>query len=410
MTDPTDTPIEERLRAYGETLERQIDAAPPTHLITRRPRTSWQTGLALVAAAAVVVLGGIALIRALDRTEISTIGPAAPTDATEPDLADNPEPVPASGVEPRAPTDIKPPPDPDAFAGVDTCIARIGEIGETGASVFNSIFDPATETTEVVVLALPDSPLAVRVLLIGPGGFYSCRTSRTGATFYDLSLGLTDPNLPVNADEILLVDQGWTSATDDGLTGPGGMETTGRIGTNVAAVWVELPDGTALPGLVTDDQWFSVDGRIPAEVPLFQERYFWRLADGTIHSAPADQLDEVTEAERCAATTGCVEQRLAELQSEAAAGGLDQQADALSDGRIDDTERRNAMSAMVSCLNDVGITAELSRDGVSYTISVWPGRDPQEDLSLQQECGRQHLDLVNELHSLQEATTALATN
>lgn len=403
MTEPTDSLLEDRLSRYGRVLDRHIDEAPPSHLHDRRRPLAARTMLAVAAAAVLLVVGGGVIIAALDRTEVTVAGP---TDRTETDGRSTEQPTadedPGSSIEPSPPSNVEPAPDPVGFPGIDRCAETFGSMrDESGGLATPPVFDPRTEVAEVVILALPASPAAVQVLLLGPGGFYSCETSRTGSTIRELSAGTVDPRVEIEPTQILLVDQTWSSATDEGTTGPGSIRTVARVGPDVASAWVVLADGTALPGLI-DRGWLTIDGDIPRDVPLFAERYFWRLADGTIGSARADQLDQVTPAERCAETIDCVEQRLLELQQTAADEGLEQQAAALADGWIDPEEQRMVVQATVECLNDAGFTAEASPSGLGMMVTGQPD-DPDTALDAQAECGRLHNDLVSELQRLLDA-------
>ncbi len=404
MSEPTDVSLEERLSSYGQVLDHHIEQAPPSRLRTTTRPVAVRTMIAVAAAAALVVVGGGFIVAALNRTEVTVTSPTDRTDtsadATEPAAGDQ-EPDPS--IEPIAPTDIEPPPDSEGFPGADGCANTFGSMVEESAGLAApQLFDPRTEVEQVVVLALPASPSAVQVILIGPGGFYTCATSRNGSTVQDLSAGHIDPLAAVEPDQILLVSQSWESATDEGTTGPGSIRTVGRVGPEIAAVWIALADGTTLPGLI-DDGWLTLNGDIPRDVPLFTERYYWRLTDGTTKSADADQLAPVSPAEQCAATEGCIEQRLVELQQTAATQGLDQQAAALADGWVDPEEQIAATRATVECLIEAGFNAEISPDGLGMMINGAPD-DPDVTFESQAECRRLHSELISELTSLLDAS------
>lgn len=403
MSEPTDSTLEERLRDYGLVLDRHIEEAPPGHLRTENRPVAVRTMIAVAAAIGLLVVGGSLIVAALNRTEVTTTGPTDRTDTQagtiEPTTSGQ---APGPSTEPVAPADVEPPPDPESFIGVDRCANTFGSMADdSGGLATPDLFDPRTEAEQIVVLALPDSPSAVEVVVIGPGGFYSCTTSRAGSSVLGLSAGHGDPLAPVAPDQVLLISQSWESATDAGTSGPGSIRTVGRVGADIAAVWVVLADGTTLPGLI-DGRWFTVDGDIPRDVPLFDERYFWRLTDGTIESAIADQLDEVSPAEQCAATEGCIERRLIELQQTAATEGLEQQAAALADGWIAPDEQRAAVQATVECLNEAGFNAEVSQDGLGI-VSMSGLDEPSATLESQAQCGRLHNDLISELKTLLDA-------
>ncbi|MGH9134856.1 MAG: hypothetical protein ACRDZZ_13035, partial [Ilumatobacteraceae bacterium] len=106
-----------------------------------------------------------------------------------------------------------------------------------------------------------------------------------------------------------------------------------------------------------------------------------------------------SEAETCAATAGCIEERIVELQ--VAAGG--EQAAILSDGVVTAPEHAAANQRFVACLVAAGIDAEVMRTG--YAVTDGPAEDDQPAIRA---CGRQHLDLVDELFRLQDARRRLA--
>lgn len=393
MNQSSDASVEDRLQAYGQVLEREIDRTPATRQPSHRSAIGWRVAIA-AAVVAVLAGGSVTLTRMLDRTEVVA------TDPTTADELTVPEPAPPVGVEPA--------PDGDSFSGSEACAAEFEALDDRAlAGAIEDSFDPRAETVERVVLALPDSPGAVRVLLLGNESLVSCRVNRSSLTVADLGVGSRDWSQLPQPDEILLVDQHWSSATESGQTGPGDMGAVGLIGADVAAVWVGLPDGTALPALLDGKGWFAVDGQIPQDVPLFEETYYWRLTDGSIHSAPADTLDEESPDEQCAAIPGCIEQRVAELQAEAATEGLDRQADALADGLVDQTELRAGVDETVECLVAAGLDAETLDNGTGLFVNYGED-DPRDSLDIQQACSHRHSDLISELHRLREAEAQLA--
>jgi len=412
MTTPSNTSIEDRLRDYGQLLDDHIDNAPAGHTesIPARPQ---RVRLAVAAAVVLIALGGIAIGVALDRSEVTTAGPvdSVAADATETtsvpsDLSTTSIPDRAVSAEPEPPVGIEPAPAPEGFAGVDSCVAWIERFPIEFS--FPAHFEPRTETEQVIVLPLLQSPAAVQVLLIGPGGTYRCRVSRDGATVADMRVGRVDPNQRLGDSEILLVEMGGTSSsTRDGMTGPGTLQTVGRVGADVETVWVALDDGTTLPAIMTDDGWFSIDGHIPVDVLLFKETYHWRLSDGTVRSAPLAAFREETAEQQCAAIPGCVEQRVAELQAAAQSAGLDQQARALADGTITESELRQATQNIVDCLNEAGIQSSVKGDGTTYSIDIFPGDDPEQSRISHPSCNREHLELISELYFLREAEAQL---
>ncbi|MCP3991720.1 MAG: hypothetical protein GY724_21790 [Actinomycetia bacterium] len=402
MTTPSDTSIEDRLRDYGQLLDHHIDNAPAGHTDSIPPRQQ-RAWLAVAAACVIIALGGIAIGVAPNRSEVTTAGPV---DSVAADLSTTSIPDRAPGAEPAPAVGIEPAPDPEGFAGVDSCVAWIEKTPIELA--FPALFEPRTETEQTIVLPLPQSPAAVQVLLIGPGGSYRCQVSRDGATVTDLRVGQVDPNQPLGDSEILLVNMGWTSSsTGDAMTGPRTLQTVGRVGADVVTVWAVLDDGTTLPAIVTDNGWFSIDGHIPVDMLLFVETYHWRLSDGTVRSAPLATLREETAEQQCAAVPGCVEQRVAELQATAQSAGLDQQASALADGTITESELRQANQDVVDCLNEAGIQSSVKGDGTTYTIDIRPDDDPEQSRIGNATCNREHLELISELYFLREAEAQL---
>lgn len=404
MTPPDNTPVEARLRDYGQLLDHYIDTTPTANVEPVRTRPL-RGLLSIAAAVAIVALGSVVVAAFLDRVAVTTTGPADSIPADESDTSTLAQ---ATEIEPEPVTGIEPAPDPEGFAGVERCTSGIEEVRREGGLAFPAPFDPRTATEEVVVLPLPASPAAVQVLLIGPGGFYDCTAARDGEVIYDHGHARLDPFQDLEASEIEPVDNQWSSSTADGATGPGTVRTIGRVGDDVEAVWILLGDGvTKIPAIVTDDRWFTVDGRIPQDVPLFDETYYWRLRDGSVRSAPLDDFDEATTEERCAATPGCVERRIAEIQAEAQTRGLDEQSSALADGSITETELREASRNVVECLNEAGVQATLTSDGSGYSTQSQLGDDPNDAIAAQQTCNESYWNLVVQVHVLQRAEADL---
>lgn len=383
--------VEDRLHAYGDVLEQAIQRDPPVRIPSGRPSLGRRVAVAAAVVVVLAVVGG-ALTRVLDGTGV------VDTDSSSNDESPVQEPAP--------PDDVRPAPDADTFAGFEACAIGYDALDERAlAGAVEDSFDPRAGTVERVVLALPDSPAAVRVLLIGAEILVSCRVSRDSLTIADVGVGGRDRSQLPDDDEILLIDQHWSS-TESGRTGPGDLEAVGRVGSGVAAVWVGLPDGTALPALIDDNGWFAVDGDVPRNVPLFEERYFWRLSDGSVRSAPAEDLDGETPEEQCAVTPGCVEQRVSELQATAATEGADRQADALADGVVELAELQAAVRETVDCLAMSGLDAESLDDGTGIFLNHGDD-DPRTSQDTLESCSRSHSDLVSELYRLREAEAQL---
>lgn len=403
MSEQKNSKIEDRLQAYGQVLNQRINEPSPSARaqISKAPRRRY----VLAAAAAVIsVLGGGILFSSGGRSEVIFAGPTTTTTTTTSTTETS-----GSTTAPPAPSGIEPAPDPATFPGVDACANWFGEMADQAIGFeLSATFDPRTETDEVIVLPLPAMNSSVQVILTGTGGYYSCQTSRADGRVEELTAGPGGVSPQLGADEIQSIIQSWASDTASGNSGPGSLQTIGRIGADVTAVWVTLSDGTALPGLVTDDAWFVIDGLIPQDVALFDEQYYWLLADGTVMSADADAMKQKHPTEQCAATPGCINERLLQLQSEAVAQDLDAQALALADGQISAEEQRASNRAYVDCLIGAGIDADISSDGSSTSVDLSQRTtDNQEHLT---RCSRQHNDLVAELASLRNAEARLAND
>ncbi len=155
---------------------------------------------------------------------------------------------------------------------------------------------PDPETAQIIVFELPPPSAIIHVALLGNDAFFSCEiiaptSSEPSVTSADG--GPVDLTLRPAPDSLLVLDQGWSSRTDGGETGPGDTHAFGRAGQDVTSVQIELPDGTITPGEVRDG-WFTAHTPIPAGVPLFGEQLTWTLRTGETRTARADTLTTPT--------------------------------------------------------------------------------------------------------------------
>lgn len=74
MSEPIDSTLEQRLRDYGQVLDRHIDEAPPSHLTTRRRPATVRTMIAVASAAALVMISASFVVAALNRTGVTATG------------------------------------------------------------------------------------------------------------------------------------------------------------------------------------------------------------------------------------------------------------------------------------------------------------------------------------------------
>jgi hypothetical protein len=206
----------------------------------------------------------------------------------------------------------------------------------------------------------------------------------------DVSYGAARPRPSVADDGVFVDDQGWMSDTAEGATGPGWYEVSGRVGSLVTGVTIVLPDGSSAPVDLSDGRFYGKIGVAPG-VALFDEELVWTLTDGTTRTSRSDLLDDVSAEELCASTAGCVEERIAELRSNAT-GTV---AEVLADGVVTEDEYRDALQRVADCANAAGGQVQL----IGSTLSVGGGTD----MSVLDPCHAEHLNGVAEARSLLDA-------
>ena len=211
--------------------------------------------------------------------------------------------------------------------------------------------------------------------------------------------------------EVQVVSQSWYNENNQNV-GPGWVYVIGRSGPEVTDVDVELPDGTVIAGEVQRG-WFVVEGLVPSDVPIFEERLNWTIASGDRHSSRVDLLDPPDEAEVCAAAADCVNETLIYLRSQAENLGDPEQAQALADLDVTTDERVAARQRFADCVNaspyDITVTV-LGGDGMSVGGADMDAESPNWDAqnNVQILCGAAHSDLVDEAWNLLDAQRRVA--
>lgn len=377
-----DQSVEERLKNYGDTLDQAIIEIEPRAL-EKRPSVPW-----LVAAAAGLVIAGGLFATLGQPSNFTDTGPSQSTNSMDSASSTT---LPDSTEQTRS--TVPPAPDPQTFEGTQACVNQVGKLeAEIGDGLLGAPFDPATSVHDVVILSLPSSPAAVQVLLLRDEGFIRCKMLRTASSSVsDFTFGGGDPFATPEPGVIRLVDQSWTSGEE--AVGPGTVLAIGRVGSDVNGIEIELPDGSSLPGIVTDDGWFSIDGQVPAGVPIFRERINWTTTDGMSNSALADDLRELTPTERCSRTQQCVNDRLDQLLASAKELGFSKQLAVLEDRAVSDEEYTEVLVGYVECLIANNIDAELRQPSHSIAIN---GALSEEQAIIRETCETEHAELVGE--------------
>lgn len=379
--------LEEQLHSYGSALDQMIDRNATSDKRSSSPRSGGRyAALVLVAAS---IAGGVAIVQS--RTEpspdvqASTPAPAALPLTTSTASANSVAPAPSTTVTEAS---------DEAWVrvAVEACLDGVRDHGQSG-------WAPPTAADDSVLIPLSSEPLAVRVIITGAEAEAGCTVTADddAGNVSDVSYGKRRDLTPVDAAGVVIDDQGWQSNTPEGMTGPGYYEATGRAGADVVGVTLQLGDGTSTDAALADGHFY---GKVVADdgVVLFQERITWTLQDGTTQTSRADLLDTVTSAEQCAATGGCVDLRLAELQTEAT--GVD--AEVLVDLVVTDAEYQAALRRMAACANEAGGHVTI----VGLTINV-DGTAVQPALD---QCQTTHTALIAEARELVEARERLATH
>lgn len=202
---------------------------------------------------------------------------------------------------------------------------------------------------------------------------------------------------PVDSEGVVIDDQSWQANTPEGVTGPGYYQATGHAGADVVEITLELGNGTSSTATLDNGHFY---GKVIADdgVALFQERVTWTLQDGTTRSSRADLLDTVTPAEQCAATPGCIDARLGELQSRAT--GVE--AEVLADLIVTDVEYQAALQRVADCANEAGGNVTI----IGLTIQVGGTTDqPTFD-----QCQATNLAVIGDARDLINARDRLAAD
>lgn len=360
--------LEEQLRAYGAALDTVIDGERVVS--TGQPVTERSSGSTLgrLVAAGVVVasIAGAAVLMMNRESNPDDVVAAPDTSASASTIGEPADDWPAMSV----------------GACADHAAAMPADFGA-----------PPTAADASTIVPIGDGSESVRVTIIGAETTIGCTVSRsgTGSMLSDISYGLNRPRPPVPADGVVVDDQAWMSQTDEGRTGPGWYDVTGRAGADVVAIVIELPDGTTAETNLSDGNFY---GRIDVAtgVPLFEEVLTWTLADGTTRSSRGDLVDSVSAEEQCASTPGCVGQRLAELRS--SASGID--AEILADDVVTEAEYQAALQRVADCANAAGAQVTV----IGSTLSV---TNSETDPAAFERCQAEHLEVIGEAWYLLDA-------
>lgn len=361
--------IETQLRAYGATLDSLIDDEETS--VRAAPNGSTGSNVSRLAAVGLVtacVVGLAALVLTRQSGGESVTG----------DLASN---APAETAVTDAPTGA---PDTDwPESSIAACLAETADYpAQFGA--------PPQPDDPAEMLPLADD--LVRVTVNGTEVTVACTVSAGDGplTVSDVSVGRRRVELPVAVDGVAVDDQSWMSDTAEGATGPGWYEVSGRVGGDVVALSIVLPDGSTAPvTLSSGDFYGKID--VAAGVPLFDEVLTWTLADGSSRMSRSDLLDEVSTAEGCASTPGCVDTRIEQLRS--SASGVD--AEVLADGVVTEDEYRAALQRVADCANAAGGQVEV----IGSTLAV----SGLTDSSLIDRCQVEHVSTISEVRGLLDA-------
>ena len=360
--------LEDQLRAYGAALDTVID--DERFASTRQPATERSSGSTLgrlVAAGLVVAsIAGVAALMVNRESNPDDVVAAPTTSASARTIGEPAEDWPAMAV---------------------------GACADHATTVPTDFGVRPTATDASTIIPIGDGRESVRVTIIGVETTIGCTVSRsaTGSMLSDISYGLNRPRPPVAADGVVVDDQAWMSQTDEGRTGPGWYDVTGRAGTDVVAIVIELSDGTTAEADLSDGNFY---GRIDvaAGVPLFDEVLTWTLTDGTTRSSRGDLVDSVSAEEQCASTPGCVDQRLVELRSTASPV----EAEVLADGDVTEGEYQAALQRVADCANAAGAQVTV----IGSTLSV---TNSETDPAAFERCQAEHLEVIGEAWYLLDA-------
>lgn len=236
----------------------RLEVEPPER---SSPRSSFGNGRWLAAAAAALALTGWATLGRSDR-EVLTVDAVEDSDLV------------VDGENPQ-------------FVGFETCLRHLADSAEAlpglvQAELEQVLADPAVERRR-----FDHRAGMTRVAFITEGTVATCDVhpdANETANVIGMSIGRNFGE-PAHSRSINIADEGWTSITDDGQTGPGTADVVGRVGDDVDAVLLELADGSTTRAVI-DRGWFSISANIPPGVALFEQQLLLEFADDEAEAAP----------------------------------------------------------------------------------------------------------------------------